>query len=476
MGAGTVQLMEAQKEQIPRQDLPDGGSAVPSASTNHEGWGVAPLQKNSMPTKRRSKVAVATNHSAAITEALDAAIEVVNDESLDELDWLPILKGKLANSDTPFRESDLERYLRQAKHSRDGRKDFVGGDSPLRIRKDEWLWRGVIMREATNMIFALPKIGKTRLMLSMLSAFLKGSGEFAGLALHPGKEKLLILGPDQSESSWASYLQKAGLADEGGHLTAGVLPIATAETVFQLDSYWLSRVEEVLRAQGPLVVLLDSYSAAIRSTGLDENRSEAATPLMQLHNLISTYQSTLIVIHHANKAGGEGSAARASRGSSAITAAADNLIEMTRFKGDQEEGTKKYELRVEGRAETDGAPLIGYSKHSNEWTSFGSVSDARAEAAKDDAYNGLTTAQLQMLDVLVKATVEEKQGLTVQEISERMHEEPTKSQQVWVSKTLKRFIDLGIAYPNPGDRQGSRYKQNFYQATGWAVSKHQLVF
>lgn len=429
-----------------------------------------------MAPSRRSKASVATSHSAAITEALNAAIEVVNDEALDELDWLVILKGKLINSDTPFRDSDLLRYLRQAKLNRDGRKDFVGGDSPLKIRKDEWLWRGVIMREATNIIFALPKVGKTRLMLGMLEAFLKGRGEFAGIALHPGKEKLLILGPDQSESSWASYLQKAGLADEGGNLAEGVLPIATAETVFQLDAYWLSKVEEVLRAQGPLVVLLDSYSAAIRSTTLDENKSEAATPLMQLHNVISAYQSTLIVVHHANKSGGDGSAARASRGSSAITAAADNLIEMARFKGDQEEGIKKYELRVEGRAETDGSPLIGFSKHSNEWMSFGSVGDARAEAAKNDAYDGLTTAQLQMLDVLVQATVNEKLGLTVQEIAKRIHEEPTKSQEVWVSKTIKRFIDLGLSYPNPGERQGSRYKQNFYQATGWAVSKHELHF
>ena len=468
--------MDPQNEQIPRQDLPDGGSAVPSGVLTNRGRGGGTPRKNPMATRRRSKASVATSHSAAITEALEAAIEVVNDEALDELDWLVVLKGKLQNAETPFRDGDLQRYLRQAKLNRDGRKDFVGADAPLRIRQDEWLWRGVVMREATNIIFALPKVGKTRLMLAMLDAFLRGRGEFAGIPLHPGPEKLLILGPDQSESSWASYLIKAGLADSEGMTVDKLIALATAETAFQLDEYWLTKVEELLRAQGPLVVLLDSYSAAIRSTGLDENRAESATPLMKLHNLVSKYNSTLIVIHHANKSGGEGSAARASRGSSAITAAADNLIEMARFKGDQEEGIKKFELRVEGRAETDGMPLIGFSKHSNEWTSFGSVGDARAEAAKDEAYNGLTTAQFQMLDVLVQATVQEKLGLTVQEIADRMHDEPTKSQQVWVSKTIKRFIDLGLAYPNPGDREGSRYKQNFYQATGWAVSKHELHF
>lgn len=467
--------MQAHKEQTPRQGLPDGGSAVPFGVSTTNGSEDPVLEEHLMTTKRVRKVPAKPDHTATIAHAMEAANEVVNDDALDELDWLVVLKEKLLGVDTPFRDSDLQRYLRQAKLNRDGRKDFISGDTALKIREQEWLWEGVIMREATNMIFALPKIGKTRLMLALLSSFLKGRGEFAGLPIRQGNERLLILGPDQSETSWGGYLQKAGLADAQGHLDQGIVAMTTAETFFQLDDYWLSRVEEKLREHGPLIVLLDSYSAAIRALGVDENRSESAVPLMKLHNLINQYSSTLIVIHHSNKAGGEGSAAQASRGSSAISAAADNLIQMSSFRGDGEEGAKKYELRVEGRAETDGVPLIGFSKHSDEWMSYGSVHEAKAELQKDENYDALTSAQLLVLNALVEATTQHNKGLSVSDLAQALHENPTKSQKVVVNKTINRLLELGFAVQKPCDAKGTRYKQNLFMATGWAVTKHQLI-
>ena len=429
-----------------------------------------------MATRAARKGKATVDHSATINFALDAAVEVVNDSSLDELDWLVVLKSKVQACDTPFRDGDLTRYLRQAKLNRDGRKDFVSGTQELKQRTDEWLWHGVIMREATNIVFALPKVGKTRLMLAMLAELTRGRGEFAGVPLHGEAHQLLILGPDQSEASWASYLDQVGLLSASGTLNKGVVALTSAETAFTLDEYWLSRVEEKLRAYGPLVVLLDSYSAAIRALGLDENKTESATPLMKLHNLVHQYKSTLIVIHHANKTGGDGNAAKASRGSSAITAAADNLIEMRKFRGDDEEGIKKYELHVEGRAEAESAPLLGFSKHSNEWISCGSVREHREEQMKDDRYDGLTQPQLLVLDHLVRATLEDKKALFIAELAVLVHETPTKSQKVMMSKTVKRLVDLGLAYQDSSADKTSRFKQNGYLATAWAAAKHQIAF
>ena len=467
--------MAALTEQNPRRDLPDEGFAVPSEVQPTEAGGQPVTRKNPMATRAARKGKATVDHSATINFALDAAVEVVNDSSLDELDWLVVLKSKVQASDTPFRDGDLTRYLRQAKLNRDGRKDFVSGGQELKQRTDEWLWHGVIMREATNIVFALPKVGKTRLMLAMLSEFLKGRGEFAGTRLNPGKEQVLVLGPDQSETQWANYLKQVGLLTQRGTLEKGVVALTSSETAFCLDEYWFSRIEEKLRAYGPLIVLLDSYAASIRSLALDENKTEAATPLMKLHNLVHQYKSTLIVIHHGNKSGGDGNAARASRGSSAITAAADNLVEMRKFRGDDEEGIKKYELHVEGRAEAESAPLLGFNKHSNEWMSCGSVREHREEQMKDDNYDGLTKPQLMVLDAIVRATVDEKKGLSVKEVADLIHEESSKSQQVMISKTVKRLIDLGLVYPNPGSRKAPRYNQNFYQATGWAVAKHEIT-
>ena len=158
-----------------------------------------------------------------------------------------------------------------------------------------------------------------------------------------------------------------------------------------------------------------------------------------------------------------------------LVVAADNLVEMRKFRGDDEEGIKKYELHVEGRAEAESAPLLGFNKHSNEWMSCGSVREHREEQMKDDNYDGLTKPQLMVLDAIVRATVDEKKGLSVKEVADLIHEESSKSQQVMISKTVKRLIDLGLVYPNPGSRKAPRYNQNFYQATGWAVAKHEIT-
>ena len=468
--------MASSKEQTPRQHLTDEGSAVPSEVQPTEGSAELQTRQEHSMAQRKTRKAEASSHADAIAYALEAATEVVNDDQVDELDWLVLLKAKVQNTDTPFTEQDLRRYLRQAKLNRDGRKDFLRPGDNLSVREDEWLWRGVVMRQATNLVFALPKVGKTRLMLALLSHFIRGRGEFAGIPLHPGPEKLLILGPDQSENSWSRYLRDVGLGDEAGKFSDSIVAMTSAETYFQLDDYWLSRIESVLREHGPLVVLLDSYSAATRSLGVDENKPEAAVPLMKLHNLVAQYDSTLIVIHHANKSGGEGSAARASRGSSAISAAADNLIEMCRFTGEEESGVKKYELRVEGRAETDGTPLVGFSKQSNEWTSYGSVGEAREEMRKDAGYDALSAAQLMVVDVLVKATVERNEAMSVAQLAAAIHETPTKAQKVGMNKTVKRLVELGLATQEMGKNPVPHYKEFAYRATGWAVSKHQVTF
>ena len=163
--------MDSHKAQIPRQDLPDEGSALASGGTKTEAAeGGSSPRPDSMAPRTKGKAA-AVSHLSTISFALKAAEEVVNDFELDELDWHVVLKTKLSTCPTPFSDSDLRRYLRAAKLQRDGRKDCVRSGSEVTIREDEWLWRGVIMRHATNMIFALPKCGKTRLILAMLGEF-----------------------------------------------------------------------------------------------------------------------------------------------------------------------------------------------------------------------------------------------------------------------------------------------------------------
>lgn len=423
------------------------------------------------PTRSRkpSKPAVLSQINSVVT----AATRIVNTAEISELDYLAALKTEIQDTLYKGSDSDLRRFIAEAKAVRDGRKDFLLEGDELEDREEEWIWSGIIMRQATNMIFASPKVGKTRLMLAMISNFLKGRGEFAGVGLFPGPEKLLLLGPDQSQRSWCSYLKRAELIGSDNKLPAQVVGMVTAETGFTLDEYWLTKIEEKLKEHGPLIVLLDSYSAAIRMRALDENKAEAAVPMQQLHNLVMAYDSTLIVIHHANKAGGDGNLTKAARGSSAITAAVDNLIEMQTWKEQEEPGVKKYELSVSGRAETDGAPLVGYSKHSGEWSSYGSAREAKEELTKDSAYDSLPVHQLAVLDAIVSQYKTDGKLLTTQQIVTRAVKEPSKNAGISMLKTLRSLATKGFVKEEPNPPGSPPQRAKMWSPTPWALVKHQ---
>ena len=174
--------MQTRKEEAPNQDLPERGLAVPSERQPSES-GTAPTvaAQDSMPAARRSK-SEGPSHAELIKFATSAAYELVSDQTIDPMDYVPLLRTKLGDSKLKYSESDIRRYIRSALNLYNGRKDIISAGHQIDRREEEWIWRGVIMRQATNMVFAHPKVGKTRLMLAMLSDFVKGRGGFAGLA------------------------------------------------------------------------------------------------------------------------------------------------------------------------------------------------------------------------------------------------------------------------------------------------------
>jgi hypothetical protein len=95
---------------------------------------------------------------------------------------------------------------------------------------------------------------------------------------------------------------------------------------------------------------------------------------------------------------------------------------------------------------------------------------------KDEQYDALTKSQLVILDALVTATLKDQKGLSVGELADLVHGEATKPQKVYVSKTIKRLVDLGLAYQAGSGGEGSRYKQNLFMASAWAAAKHQITF
>ena len=465
--------MGAPKEQIPRQDLPDEGSAVPSELSPPEGSDAGRhQQRNPMAPAKTRKGAVGTSTQVELLKkAQFFADEVVNNAEVDELDWPAVLRNKLSEIGFNVSPGDISRYLRQSKSARDGRKDFgVAGDL-IEEREAEWLWDGIVMRKATNLVYAMPKCGKTRLILAMLAAHKEGRSSFAQIKMHESNEKLLLLGPDQSERSWGSYLRKAGIVTDG-KIPDYITAYCHSGTGFCLDEYWFSRIEGYLKKNGPLIVLLDSYSAAIRGLGIDENKAEGATPLMQLHNLVNTYDSTLIVIHHTNKGAREGTAGRTSRGNTAIPAVADNLIEMSLWQEQPEEGKKKYQLQIDGRAETAGVPLIAYDSINRAWESCGSAGDAREEAQKDSEWDRLTADRRIFIELLCEGVAKKQKTYTPASLLEAAEWKKTSYSRARVNKALVALMKMNFVREVDPPEGTANPRVKGYEPTPWAMVKY----
>ena len=66
---------------------------------------------------------------------------------------------------------------------------------------------GVIMSGTFNLLVAPPKVGKSALMVGMISAWYHGEESYLGQRLHGVCPKVYIVGTDQPESDWFTLLR-----------------------------------------------------------------------------------------------------------------------------------------------------------------------------------------------------------------------------------------------------------------------------
>ena len=459
-----------QIEQIPQQDLPAEGLPVPSKVSNLEGvTGVTLSRKNPMAPAAKGKGGPDA-YAQLLHEANNVCRNIVRDESLEELNWLMLAKTSLSGSKLSFSDADLKRLLSEAKAEHLGRKDLAVPGDVLTTRPIAWLWEGVIQNGTLNWVHALPKVGKTRLMLAMLGAFAAGKEEFLGQRLKTGTDRLLLLGPDMPENIWAGYLSDAGLLEPGHVLSDRVIALANSKHSFVLDQYWLTKVEALIASAGQAnaIVLLDSFAAATATLPYDENKKEIATPLYQLKDLCAAYEATLIVIHHSRKGEAGKGAVAGSRGNSALTAAADNIVDLRRFQGEND-AHKKIEIVVEGRHDAEGNLLVSQDKETKEWICHGSTLELRKERAQEQDYMKLTVPQTQVLHALVHHMQETGKGMTSKELRDRIGWEDTPTKKTHAHKILKVLTDKGFVAELGQERFG-RYVNTVYGPTAVAMT------
>ena len=263
-----------------------------------------------------------------------------------------------------------------------------------------WAWEGVIMAGTFNLLVAPPKVGKSALMVGMISAWFHGEKSYLGQPLHGVCPKVFIVGTDQPESDWHTLFKREGLVDREGNMSGPVEMLWHTGAPLHLTEGGIAHLGEIAEANPGALFLLDSYHACCAPLGLEEAASSFDGPARQLAEAVAPYKATLAMIHHTNKSVSGGNATNASRGSNALPAAASLTILMNWFKQPAEGQTQndyRVVLKTQGRAK--GTTLL-IELQDDGWLLHGDGESVMAAEAIQEASDELQGRQADIFDYL----------------------------------------------------------------------------
>lgn len=286
-------------------------------------------------------------------------------------DRKPALRLEAKRLGLPLRDSEIEGILKECRHSREGRGGKRRGKRRLEEIEVPWIWDGLLIRESLNLLIAMPKVGKTSLLLGMISAWHRKEETFLQRRLIGPCPPVLIVGNDQPEADWCRMLKAAGLSTEiNSPEHTPVVELWDSGHRLLLDEEGIEEIRKIAEENPGLFIVIDSVAATITALGIAEESPEIAEPLRALIEAVSSYRSTVVAIHHSSKGrAGEGAAA-ASRGSTALPALASQILKLGKFDTQPESNDRRLLLTAEGRG-GPGQQLVLERGSAGEWFGCG---------------------------------------------------------------------------------------------------------
>ncbi|MCT0211151.1 MAG: hypothetical protein DCF18_10110 [Cyanobium sp.] len=308
---------------------------------------------------------------------------------------LPLLRASAEGMGITVRDQELEALLRAARRRRanGGEPDLLSPGDRLNLTPEKWAWDGLILRGTFNLLIALPKVGKTSLALAWLDAWYRNEPTFLDRTLHGPCPPVLIVGTDQGPADWGRMLQEIGWVDAAGTIGGPLLGLAHAGKPLHLDGEGIDRIAEIAQKHPGLIVLIDSLSACIAPLGLKEESPQVVDPILDLMEQVAPHGATVVVIHHASKGrAGEGAAA-ASRGSTALPAAASQILKLAPASANESDPRRL--LTTQGRGGPTQALVI--QREGISWGLLGGAEILEQEQSHADAEGKLTDRQFEVL-------------------------------------------------------------------------------
>jgi hypothetical protein len=309
-------------------------------------------------------------------------------------------------------------------------RDMLARPQPPQARVD-----GLIPWEASTLIPAQRKTGKTTLLLNLSRSLLTGEAFLGTFEVQPVDGLVALLNYEVSGDTIARWADEAGLDHDRFflvNLRGRRNPLADHED--------RDRLAQLLRQRGTESLLVDPFGRAY--TGQNQNDpGEVGSFLIALDRFArgEVGARDLILTTHA------GWNQERTRGSSALEDWADSIITMTR--DDSEDGDGERYLRAIGRDVDLEEDQLNYDPGTRTLTLAGSGS---RKAAKD-------TRRHDKLDKAVLDLITAEPGLNTTEIADKVRAAGVSFQRGDIGHTATRLIDAGHLRMESGPRNAKKY-------------------
>ena len=298
-----------------------------------------------------------------------------------------------------FNDQQLRQILGEQRRVLNGSSEAWKGGDKLKYNPAPFMWHGVIMKNTTNLVVSLPKVGKSRLFTQMYGQLVKGEDSFLGQKLQDEIPLLYISGCDQPDDDWALCLKLAGLLEPGTDLLhKNIIRLHTKnKNPLHLDEKGIDTITEACEKHFPkrILIVLDCYHSHVAPLGLQEKDSSYAVPLEDLQESVAPYKPTIIVIHHSNRNAAGLGASMSSRGTTALPAAVSQTINMAKMQKESPLAPTddRVKLTTEGRASKPLDLIIEQVNEGHEWKLHGDAETISKREAVQEIVDELNDRQ-----------------------------------------------------------------------------------
>ncbi len=255
----------------------------------------------------------------------------------------------------------------------------------------EWHWEGYIANRSTTLLYALWKAGKSTLISYLLRSLGDGSGTFCGRTILPSN---VLVVTEEPQSRWVRRRDELALGD---HLRFLIRPFKAKPSAAQWFRF-IEHVVHLVRTHDIHLVIFDTLSSVWPV--VDENDAAQVQGCLTPLNAI-TELAALLLVHHTRKS--DGGEATAGRGSGALPAFVDTIIELRRFDSADKTSTKRV-LTAYGRwDETPPEVVIELDVAAKEYRDCGDRQADKLRFVKDLIFRILPRQRPGMLYDAIKA-------------------------------------------------------------------------